>query len=301
MNGFNVLLLVSLIQKTDHVMELEQLLDNAGQLVSLPAACIRLNEMVNNPSCSVQDMGRVINQDVALTARILRIANSPMYGLSTQVDTVTRAVTVLGMKQVRDLALASAAIKAFDGIPNTLVSMRSFWEHSILCALCARTLAMDCLRDQRETVFVAGLLHDMGKLVLYNQLPDMSRTVLEATANGKKSRESQIAEHEIIGFDHAEVGGELARRWSLPVSLQESIAFHHDPGRAEQNRKAVAVVHIANSIAILAARKTEDLKIAPKIQEHAWKLTGFDEEVIPATIASAQAQISSATALLISK
>lgn len=300
MNGLNDMQFHSRIQKTEKDMKLEELLDNVDQLVSLPAACIRLNEMVNDPDCSAQDIGRVINQDVALTARILRIANSPMYGLSTEVDTVTRAVTVLGIKQVRDLALASAAIKAFEGIPNTLVSMRSFWEHSIFCALCSRTLAMDCLRNQREVVFIAGLLHDMGKLVLYNQLPDLSRRVLEATANGVKSRESQIVEHEILGFDHAEVGGELARRWSLPATIQESIAFHHAPGNAEQNSKVVAVVHIANSIAHLADRKSEDPEHAPKIEKIAWQLTGLEEEVIPAVIASAQAQISSATALFVS-
>lgn len=281
-------------------MELEELLDNVDQLVSLPAICIRLSEMVDDPSCSAQDLGRVINQDVALTARLLRIANSPMYGLSTQVDTVTRAVTVLGTKQVRDLALASAAIKAFEGIPNTLVSMRSFWEHSIFCALCARTLAMDCLRNQRESVFVAGLLHDMGKLVLYNQLPNLSRRILEGTSNGSKSQESQITERELIGFDHADVGAELAHRWALPISLQESIAFHHDPDRAEHNRIEVAIVHIANSLSVLAARKTEDLNRAPEILEAAWKITGIEKEMIPATIASAKAQISSATALFIS-
>lgn len=281
-------------------MKLEEVVDNVGQLVSLPAACIRLNEMVDDPSCSADDMGRVINQDVALTARLLRIANSPMYGLSTQVKTVSRAVTVLGMKQVRDLVLASIAIKTFDGIPNTLVSMQTFWEHSILCALCARTLAMDCLRQQRETVFVAGLLHDMGKLVLYNQLPDLSRRVLEASANGSKSLESYVAEREIIGFDHAAVGGELAHRWSLPASLQESITYHHEPENAKQHMVEVAVVHIANSLAILAARKTDNLDKAPKIKEIAWELTGLDKDVVPATIASAQAQISSASALFIS-
>lgn len=280
-------------------MKLQELLDHVGPLVSLPAACMRLNEMVNDPSCSAEDMGRVINQDVALTARLLRIANSPMYGLSTQVDTVTRAVTVLGMKQVRDLALASAAIKAFAGIPNTLVSMRSFWEHSIFCALCARTLAMDCLRQQRETVFVAGLLHDMGKLVLYNQLPDESRRVLEANVNGSKSVDSQVAEREIIGFDHAEVGGELAKQWLLPGCLQECIAFHHEPNKAEDYQAEVAIVHIANSIAILAGRKSEDLKQAPEIQSIAWNLAGLDQDIIPATIAGAQAQISSAIALFI--
>lgn len=281
-------------------VKLEELVDKVDQLVSLPAACLRLNEMVNDPSSSAQDMGRVINQDVALTARLLRIANSPMYGLSTQVDTVSRAVTVLGMKQVRDLALASAAIKTFEGIPNTLVSMRSFWEHSIFCALCARTLAMDCLRNQREAVFVAGLLHDMGKLALYSQLPDLSRRALEASANGARSQESQLAESTIIGFDHAQVGEELARRWSLPASLQESIAFHHDPEKAEHNRVAVAIVHIANSLAVMASRKTEDLGQAPDIHKIAWKVTGLEKEMVPAIIASAQAQVSSAMALFIS-
>jgi len=281
-------------------MKLQELVENVGTLVSLPAACMRLTEMVNDPGCSAEDMGRVINQDVGLTARLLRIANSPMYGLSSQVETVTRAVTVLGMKQVRDLALASAAIKAFNGIPNTLVSMRSFWDHSIYCALCARTLAVDCLRQQRETVFVAGLLHDMGKLVIYNQLPDQSRRVLEASTNGSRSTESSALEREILGFDHAEVGEELAKRWLLPSSLRECIAYHHEPERAEQHPTEVAIIHIANSIALLAARKTENLDKAPQISDSAWKLTGLDKDIIPATMASAQAQISSAIALFIS-
>ncbi|WP_455198155.1 HDOD domain-containing protein [Kaarinaea lacus] len=280
-------------------MDLNELVQNVEELVSLPAACARLTEMVDDPSCSAQDMGRVINQDVALTARLLRIANSPMYGLSTKVDTVTRAVTVLGMKQVRDLVLASAAIRAFDGIPNTLVSMHSFWEHSIFCALCARNIAMECLRDQREAVFVAGLLHDMGKLVLYNQLPELSRRTLESSNNGKQSRESQTAEREIIGFSHADVGGELAKRWSLPLNLQECIAYHHEPDKAEHHHTEVAIIHMANSLAILAARKSENPDKAPAINDMAWKLTGLDKEMIPVIIAGAQAQISSAIALLI--
>jgi HD-like signal output (HDOD) protein len=253
-------------------MEIRQIIDNVSQLVSLPAACIRLNEMVEDPSCSAEEIGRVINQDVALTARILRLANSPLYGLVSQVDTVSRAVTILGTRQVRDLALATAAVTSFQGIPNSLVSMQSFWEHSIYCALCARTLAMECLKRQREAVFVAGLLHDIGKLVLFNQLPDLSRRVLEM--------------------------GELARRWSLPTNLQECIAFHHDPGKAEQSQVEVAIVHIANSAAILAERDIDNPGVAPEINPIAWKLTGLDEEIIPITVASAQAQISSTRALL---
>jgi putative nucleotidyltransferase with HDIG domain len=223
-----------------------------------------------------------------------------LYGLTTQVDTVSRAVTVLGTQQVRDLALATSACKTFEGIPNDLVSMDSFWEHSILCALCARTIAMDCLKRQREAVFVAGLLHDIGQLVMYHLLPDLSRQALEACLDGPMGLESHEAEREIIGFDHAEVGGELAHRWALPTNLQECIAYHHDPAQAKQNRVETAIIHIANSIAALAELNSQELEDAPRIHDIAWELTGLDEEIIAPTIASAQAQLGGARALLMS-
>jgi HD-like signal output (HDOD) protein len=165
--------------------------------------------------------------------------------------------------------------------------------------LCARTLALDCLRSQREAVFVAGLLHDIGELVLYHRLPDLSRKALESTTKSRPGKEIQDAERELLGYNHAEVGGALAHQWLLPINLQECIAYHHNPGWAEHHRVEAAIVHIANSIAILAVLDTTDLYHAPKIQPIAWELTGFDEEIIPATIASAQAQISSTRALLI--
>jgi len=278
--------------------KIQDLLGNVEQLISLPAAYVRLNELVEDPASSTDDIAHVITQDVALTARLLRVANSPLYGLSTQIDTVSRAVTVLGTQQVRDLALATSACKSFDGIPNELVSMESFWEHSILCALCARTLALECLKRQREAVFVAGLLHDIGQLVLYRTLPDLSRQTLEACLYGPDELESQEAEREIIGFDHAEVGGELARSWSLPTSLQECIACHHDPALAKQSRVETAIVHIANSIAALVELDTHELDNAPRIHDIAWELTGLDQDIIAPTIADVQTQISGARALL---
>ncbi len=278
--------------------EIQDLLDNIGQLVSLPAAYIRINEMVDDPKATAEDIGRVISQDPALTTRLLRVANSPLYGFSTQIETVSRAVTILGTKQIRDLALATAAVKTFEGIPNSLVSMDTFWEHSISCALCARALAMECLKSQRETLFIGGLLHDIGQLAMYKHLPDLSRQTLEACIDGPDDLENQEAEQKIIGFDHAEVGGELARRWSLPTVFQECIAYHHDPAQAKQHQVAASIVHIANSIATLVELNTTDLDSAPKIKDIAWTLTGLDKEIIEPTIVSAKAEMAEARTLL---
>lgn len=279
-------------------VQVQDILDNVEKLVSLPAAYVRINELAEDPNSSIDDIARVITQDVALTARLLRVANSPMYGFATQIDTVSRATTVLGIQQIRDLALASVALKTFEGIPNDLVSMESFWKHSIYCALCARALAMECLKRQREAVFVAGLLHDIGQLVMYHQLPDLSRKVLEACIDGPGELETQEAEREIIGFDHAEVGGELAHRWSLPTNIQECIAYHHNPGEAKQNRVETAIVHIANSLATLAELDMTDLEHAPTINPVAWELTGLEEDISESIISSAQAQFTGARALL---
>jgi putative nucleotidyltransferase with HDIG domain len=276
----------------------QQLIDDAEQLVSLPEACIRLNELVADPRCSTEEIGRVINQDVALTARILRIANSPMYGLATQVDTISRAVMMLGTEPIRNLALATTAVKTFSGIPNTLISMDQFWEHSIYCALCARTLAMDCLKQQREAVFVGGLLHDIGRLLMYHQEPELSRQALESRQHSTEPWEHQDAERAVFGFDHAELGGELAKRWGLPNNLYECIAFHHAPAQARTHPVEVAIVHIANSLASLAQQDTLEPDQAPAIQPLAWELTGLDTNIIEAIVASAQAQIGSARALL---
>ena len=157
------------------MLDPERLVGDVATLVSLPEVALRINELVDEPRSSAEDIGRAVQQDAALTARLLRLANSAMFGLSRQVDTVGRAVAVLGTRQVRDLTLGLSATRAFSGIPNDLVSMGSFWHHSVLCAVAARLTAAQCTRGRPESSFVAGLLHDIGQLVLFNKLPDESR------------------------------------------------------------------------------------------------------------------------------
>ena len=257
------------------MLDPERLAGDVATLVSLPEVVVRINELVEDPQSSAEDIGRVVAQDTALTARLLTLANSALFGLSRKVDTIGRAIAVLGTHQVRDLTLGLSAARAFNGIPNSLVSMGSFWHHSVLCAVAARLVAGSCVRGRPDSSFVAGLLHDVGQLVLFNKLPEQSRTALAMTVMAPDEPDLHVCEQRILGFDHAAVGGALARRWRLPPSLAESIEFHPEPARARSHPLDVAVVHIANSVAVLAELESERWEDAAVVQPVAWEITGL--------------------------
>lgn len=273
-------------------MGVEALVKDVGQLTSLPQVAIKINQLVDDPKASANDISKVISHDPALSMRLLRIANSPLYGLSSKINTIERAVTLLGNKKIRDLVLATSVAKTFDGLPNELVSMHNFWMHSVYCALCARQLASQCKQPvQADVLFIAGLLHDIGTLVIFNKLPDAAREALLYSIEGPEGTEIYQAEREIIHFDHAQVGAELARHWQLPEVLQECIAFHHEPEQAKNYPVETAIVHIANSLAVLAELHSTDEEEAGHIEEAAWEVTGLDRSIIEPTIAIANEQI----------
>lgn len=271
--------------------------DVAG-LVSLPEVVLRINELVDDPGSSAEDIGRAVSRDAGLTAQLLRLANSAMFGMSRQVETVGRAVAVLGTRQVRDLTLGITATRAFTGIPNDLVSMGSFWHHSVLAAVAARHVAEHARRGRPESAFVAGLLHDVGQLVLFNKRPAESREALLMTIDAPGEPDLHVCERAILGFDHAAVGGALARRWRLPVSLQECIEFHHEPVLAVQHPVDVAVVHLANSLAVLVEIESDDLLDAPEIHPIAWELTGLDRPALLGLVQRVREDVDDARQLL---
>lgn len=275
----------------------DQLVGDVATLVSLPEVVVRINELVDDPKSSAEDIGRVVSQDAALTARLLTLANSAMFGMQRKIDTVGRAIAVLGTRQVRDLTLGLSAVRAFTGIPNGLVSMGSFWHHSVLCAVTARALAGECARGRPDSSFVAGLLHDIGQLVLFNKLPDESRRALLMTVDAPNEPDLHLCERELLGFDHAVVGGALARRWRLPPSLVECIEFHHEPGRAQSHPLDVAIVHLANAAAVLAEVESEEFEDAPPIDPVAWEVSGLSRAQLLAGAAGARGAVEEVKAL----
>ncbi len=279
--------------------EVQDLVENASELISLPEVSLRVNEMANDPDSTAEAMGKIIAQDPALVARMLKIANSAYYGLATEVDTITRAIAILGTNRIRDLVLSTAASKAFDGIPNDLISMQDFWHHSLYCGLLAQILAKKSNKAKAESIFIAGLLHDIGQLVMFNQLPEKSHEAILLLMEGSEDLETYEAERRVFGFDHMQVGAELIKSWNLAPVLRECIEFHHEPQNAKDYPFEVALINIANAVAVMADFNSvsEDDEI-PMIHPLSWELTGLTKDDLPPAIKEAQEEIGEIEAVL---
>ncbi len=224
--------------------ELNHFIEDVAALVSPPEVWVRLNEVVNDPHSSASDVAEITARDTALAARILKVVNSPFYNFPSRVDTISRAVTILGTNDLFALATAVSAAKVFANIPSELVKPENFWRHSICTGLAARKLAKRCGVLRPERLYVAGLLHDVGSLILYYKFPSKVTAVLLASA-GDEEVLARV-EQEMFGFDHAEIGGALLELWNLPPSLLAAVRYHHEPENATDSRIEAALVHIGS-------------------------------------------------------
>ena len=274
---------------TDPALTPQGLVANITNLATLPEVALRIARMVDDPKSSAADIGREIANDAALTGRLLRIANSPAFGQNGKIATISRAITVLGVRQVRDLTVGIAAVRTFDGIGNDLITMESFWRHSVLCAVAAGQIASRRNGGRGESPFVAGLLHDIGQLVLFSRAPQRAREALLMSVDAADDLALYACERAVLGFDHGAIGVALAQNWGLPLSLQECIQFHHEPSQARAHPVDVATIHIANSVAVLAEIGSKDPQDAPPIDPAALQAAKCDPKLLPEIAAETQA------------
>ena len=225
----------------------EKWLSQVKGLVSPPDICIRIFEMIESQSASTKQLGDVISQDPNLSARLLKIVNSSYYHFSSRIDTISRAITVIGIRELSSLVLAVSAAKTFRNIPSELVSIDTFWRHSIYTALIAREVAKRCDILHPERLFVAGLMHDIGSLIIYNRVPGAAKAIL-IQSNGSEQAVYTL-ENETLGTNHAQVGGMLLNQWMLPKILRDAVMFHHEPCQSDTAPVEAAIVHIAEALA----------------------------------------------------
>lgn len=254
------------------------LVQGSIKLGSPPLIYERLMEVINHPRGGAADVAKVIREDTALTARLLKVVNSAFFSFPQRIDTVSQAVTVVGTSQVRDLALATSVVTLFKDVPRDLADMDGFWRHSLACGVGARVLAGLRRESNVERFFVAGILHDIGKLVFYLQVPDQARRVLEeAKASNLLLHQ---AERTVLGFDHAQVGEALLDLWNMPASLREAVRFHHNPRRAARFPVETGATHTADVMANALGFGNSGERFVPPLSPEAWDTLGVEDALL---------------------
>jgi HD-like signal output (HDOD) protein len=246
---------------------------------SLPATFHRLTEVVDNPDSCMDDIAEVVSGDQSLAARLLALSNSAFYGFPSRVETISHAVTMIGAQQLRDLVQGTLVIKIFDGIPVELVDMESFWRHSIACGIATRLLATHRREPNTERFFVVGLLHDIGRLVIFQQLSHRAVEVMR----GAREREELVyaVEREELGFDHADVGYALLAGWQLPARLLEAVKLHHRfSSSAARFPVECAMVHVADVIVHSMEIGCSGEVFVPPINPQAWDVLDMGTDVL---------------------
>lgn len=266
------------------------------QLPSLPQVFMELQQAINSPKTSATDLAEIISQDPGLTAFLLRMVNSAFYSLPMQIDTISRAVTVVGVKQLSTMAVGTSVMNLFKDIPPEIVDMERFWMHSIACGLVARGLCRVTGKGDPERAFVAGLLHDIGQLVFFKTKPDRAAQLISEA----RRRDELLfnAEADLIGFDHATLGGMLLRKWNFPYVLVAAVLEHHNP-KKNQKEAEPGLVHCAETITTgLGIGSSGEFYVQPPNPE-AWAALGITPDQLEDMILGLDEELEDSFSILI--
>ncbi len=227
--------------------EIRDKVQSIAQLPALPAVASQVIQLVDNPKTSTSTLGKLIATDQALTAKVLKIANSPFYGFPKKISTIDFAIIVLGYDALKEIVISTSLVSSLEEKSDGHFNSKAFWDHAITTGILARRLARDLGYRVSGEVFVGGLLHDMGISILNRHFRDEYRRIVGI------ARETDLtfieAEESVLGVTHAEVGGWLAERWNLPDHLVEAVALHHAPAKAVRNQDLVSLIHCADAMA----------------------------------------------------
>lgn len=249
---------------------ISELIDDVSTLVSPPKVASKLTVILAQEDTTTAQISALIEQDPALSAKLLRIANSALYSAGKEVDSIPKALTRLGSKQLTELVMGIEVSKSFSALPNTFISLEDFWKHCLYCAVIAKKIADHCRCCDSGAAFTGGLLHDIGQLPIFSRLATETSEVLSESLEDYDGIVTHQAEKDVLGFDHTDVGVALAKQWGLPHSLQDCIYAHHELDKLDVISNIALVVHLANCLAILAELQTDDFSNAPPIDERVW-------------------------------
>lgn len=248
--------------------QLKAITKRIQSLPSLPQVVQKLTTMVESPDVTAKEMGRLISSDQVLSAKVLKLVNSPFYGFPGRISSISHAIILLGFNVIKGVVLSASV---FDLMERSMVGL---WEHSLGTAIVSGTISRTLKMSEPEEISTAALLHDIGKVLIRVSLSgDYDRIDSLVRGTGCSFREAEL---EVLGVDHAEIGSWLSEEWSLPERLSIPISFHHDPVSAVKLKERVAVVHIADSIVRAYGVGNAGDQWVSLVSPEAWEFIGMD-------------------------
>ncbi|MDD2367589.1 MAG: HDOD domain-containing protein [Desulfuromonadaceae bacterium] len=256
---------------TDKRSKLQNIIMDTKTLPALPSVIHKLDSLSDNDKSSIQEMAKIVSSDQVISARILRLANSPSYGFY-RVATIQNAMILLGVNVVKSLALSSSIFAIME--KNSI----GLWEHSLGVGVAANLIARKLALPESEEIATAGLLHDIGKVIISLKCKETEQEIHNLVQEQKMF--SSEAELEVIGSDHAEIGGWLAKSWFIPDKLSEPITFHHNVAGSKKHQIKTSVVHIADVMIKASGFGNSGDDFVPHIQEVAWNALNLNERLL---------------------
>ncbi len=228
---------------------LTEILNKVEELPTLSPVTQQVLKLTGDPAISVTELADAIVKDQVLTAKVLKMANSAYYGYSRKIFNINEAIMVMGFNGIRSLVLAASAYNIMNReVEGYFLPKGDLWKHSMTTALFARTLAQKTDLGLREHAFIAGLIHDIGKIVLSTYLKEQFKVVLDLVE--VENIPFMDAEQQVLGYNHAAIGAIVAEKWNLPPMLTEAIALHHSPSEASTNPTLTSLIHVADALSM---------------------------------------------------
>lgn len=255
-------------------LTLDQVVGRVDEIPALPNVVLQVMQLTEDPNSTPHDIESVVLKDQSITTRVLRLANSAYYGYPRRISTISEATILLGFQAIRSITLSAAVNKVLvREIPGYSMAKGELWRHSQAAAITSRHIARKNKVKNAEQIYVAGLLHDIGKVIMGHYIEDAYAEVIDMVIDTNVT--FLQAEEEVLGFNHAQVGARIAEKWNLPPNLVEAIAYHHSPEEATINPQMTCITHISDAITMMLGIGLGVDGMAYSISNYAVEVLGF--------------------------